>query len=115
MEEPVDVGKHGDEIRSRVEELHRTVNDREITLPEMELEEIAFAARVMADRLGELFSDPNHTFLNDIFESLQDRKRAFAAREAIREILAHTGGRIAKHPNYERRAERMKHGHNSDE
>lgn len=114
MNEPVRVGKHGDAIRLRVEELHRTVNDAEITLPEMEREELAYAARVMVDWLGSLLGSDN-LFLSELFGSLPAKKRVLVARETLREICAHAEDRIVEHPNYERRAERMKYGHNLDE
>lgn len=111
MNEPVRVGVHGEAIRARADELCRTVNDSEITLPEMEIEELAFSARVMEKWLTELLGvDP--VFQSEHFESLRDKKRLLVARETIREIGARATEDIVEHPNYQRRAERLKYGHN---
>ena len=110
MSEPARVGVHGEAIRARADELCRTVNDHEITLPEMEIEELAFSARVMVKWLTELLGvEP--VFQCEHFESLRDKKRLLVARETIREIGVRAEEDIMERPNYQRRAERIKYGH----
>lgn len=48
----------------------------------------------------------------DQFDDLQAKKRVLVAKETLREMRDHTLEKILEHPNYRRRAERLKYGHN---
>lgn len=113
MKKP-EVGRLGEELRDRVEHLYKSVNDPEITLPEMEWEELAYVSRESAKWLGLLLGSDNF-FLADIFDSLEDKQRALVARHILLRMCVHAEDKIVKQSNYERRAERMKYGHNLED